>query len=159
MNLTSRFVAVIGLSLTVVSAFAADPDAATQKTPAYFSFISTTPVTRDPQEFVIELTDPQMIAKARNIISGNEKEEVHVMGVIKKGRADYNELWPFHLAPNTIGFFGNATEVCDANPAYVEEHLDQVGVGGFLPSSRWCPWASRLVREVKNGKFTSEVLP
>jgi hypothetical protein len=102
MKLTNRAVAVIGLSLTAVSAFAAEPGVSTQTKPAYFSFISTTPATRVPQEFVFELTDPQMIAKARNIVSGNEKEEIHVRGVIKKGRADYNELWPFHLAPNTV---------------------------------------------------------
>lgn len=159
MKLTNRIAAAIGLSLTVASAFAADPGTPNQAEPAYFSFISTAPATRLAQEFVFELTDPRMIEKARKIINGHEKSEVHVMGVIKKGRADYNELWPFYLVPNSIDFFSYATEVCDARPAYVEEHLEQVGVGGFLPNSRWCPWTSKLVREVKNGKFHSEVLP
>lgn len=150
MKFTNCVIALIGLSLTIATAFATDAGTSTQTKSAYFSFISTAPSTRLPQEFVFELKDQKMIAKARNIVSGNEKEDIHVRGIITKGRADYNESWPFHLVPNTISFFGNATEVCDATPNYVEEHLDQVGVGGFLPGSGWCPWSSRLVREVKN---------
>ncbi|WP_433227073.1 hypothetical protein [Microtetraspora malaysiensis] len=37
--------------------------------------------------------------------------------------------------------------VCDATIPYVEDHLDEAG-GAFLPGLVWCPWSSRLVREV-----------
>ncbi len=36
------------------------------------------------EEFVFELTDPDKVAHARRILSGEEKEQVHVMGKIRK---------------------------------------------------------------------------
>jgi hypothetical protein len=99
-------------------------------------------------EFVFELTDEDRIAHARRILSGEEKERVHVMGRLKKNPKPYNPKYSFHLDPDTIHFFEVAIEVCDASPIYVEDHLDEAG-GAFLPGLHWCPWASRLVREVK----------
>jgi hypothetical protein len=46
-----------------------------------------------------------------------------------------------------VRFFEVAIEVCDATMPYVEDHLDEVG-GAFLPGGYWCPWTSRLTREV-----------
>jgi hypothetical protein len=43
-----------------------------------------------------------------------------------------------------------AIEVCDANMMYVEDHLDEAG-GAFLPGNHWCPWDSRVTREVTFG--------
>ncbi|WP_250291301.1 BP74-related protein [Frankia sp. CiP1_Cm_nod1] len=109
---------------------------------AYFAF------TESPgQEFVFELTDPEKITHARNIISGTEKEKVHVVGRIRKQPKPYNPKYSFHLDPDTIWFFDMAIEVCDANMDYVEEHLDEAG-GAFLPGAHWCPWDSRVTREV-----------
>lgn len=99
-------------------------------------------------EFIIELTDTNTIAHARKILSGEEKNEVHVHGRIIKQRRDYNPRFSFHLDPTTVRFFSMAIEVCDANMVYVEDHLDEAG-GAFLPGNHWCPWDSRLSREVK----------
>ncbi|MFY0563521.1 calmodulin [Archangium lansingense] len=99
------------------------------------------------QEFIIELTDDATIQKARDILSGKEKNEVHVHGRIIKRQQPYNPRFSFHLDPTTIRFFSMAIEVCDASMTYVEEHLDEAG-GAFLPGGHWCPWDSRLVREV-----------
>jgi hypothetical protein len=101
----------------------------------------------DRARFVFLTTDPVRIEHARRILSGEETEAVHVSGVIVKSPAPYNSRWRFHLDPETISFFAVAMEVCDATITYVAEHLDEVG-GSFLPSSRWCPWTSRLIREV-----------
>ncbi|KLL09737.1 MULTISPECIES: hypothetical protein [Protofrankia] len=109
---------------------------------AYFAF------TEQPgQEFIFELTDPEKIAHARNIISGVEKQRVHVIGRIRKQGKPYNPKYSFHLDPDSISFFDLAIEVCDANMDYVEEHLDEAG-GAFLPGGHWCPWDSRVTREV-----------
>jgi hypothetical protein len=100
------------------------------------------------QEFIFELTDPTMIDKALKIVSGEEKDEVHVHGRIVKRQKPYNPNWSYHLDPNTIRFFTVAIEVCDANMQYVEDHLDEA-CGAFLPGCHWCPWDSRVTREIE----------
>ena len=55
----------------------------------------------------------------------------------------------YHLDPSTINFFQMAIEICDANMRYVEDHLDEA-CGAFLPGCYWCPWDSRITREVKS---------
>jgi uncharacterized protein (TIGR03437 family) len=96
--------------------------------------------------FVIKLTDPVKIQKARDILSGMEKD-LGVSGVIVKEPACYNTPWSYHLDPQSIEFFEAAIEVCDGTMGYIEGHLEEVG-GALLPGNRWCPWASRLVREI-----------
>jgi hypothetical protein len=111
---------------------------------AYFAFQDHT-----GQEFILKLTSDQRIAEARRILSGEETESVHVMGRILKRRASWNPGWDFHIDPNTVTFFTVAIEVCDADTSYVEDHLDEA-CGAFLPGCIWCPWSSKLTREVAN---------
>ncbi|WP_437927813.1 hypothetical protein WMF37_00830 [Sorangium sp. So ce291] len=110
---------------------------------ARFAFID-----HSGKEFIFEITDDAKIAAARNILSGKEQAQVHVMGRIVKRSASYNPGWSFHLDPTTITFFTMAIEVCDASAIYVEDHLDEA-CGAFLPGCHWCPWSSRLTREVQ----------
>ncbi|MGW6421758.1 BP74-related protein [Nocardia sp. NPDC055053] len=112
--------------------------------PAYFTF---TQPSSPGSEFVIELTDDKLIRHARRIVSGEETQEVHAHGRLVKRTAPYNPKWSFHLDPSTIRFFDMAIEVCDSDMNYVEEHLDEAG-GAFLPGGHWCPWSSKLHREV-----------
>ena len=113
---------------------------------AYFRFTDTNGQPR----FVIELNDDAKIAHARKILSGEEKNRIHVHGRILKRPVPYNPGWSFHLDPITIDFFEVAIEVCDASMQYVEDHLDEA-CGAFLPGCHWCPWSSRLVDEVRPG--------
>ncbi|MFC8047696.1 calmodulin [Nocardia sp. NPDC057353] len=99
------------------------------------------------KEFIIRLNNDQRIEEARRILAGEETMSVHVMGRIRKQRVDYNPQWDFHLDPDTITFFTMAIEVCDASITYVEDHLDEA-CGAFLPGCFWCPWSSKLTREV-----------
>ncbi len=112
--------------------------------PAYFAFNG---FQDGSPEFVFELTDESKIAHARRILSGEETSEVHVMGRLVKRAKPYNPKYSFHLDPGTVHFFEVAIEVCDASPIYVEDHLDEAG-GAFLPGLHWCPWNSKLTREV-----------
>lgn len=114
---------------------------------AFFAF-KCEPTT---QEFVFKLTDDAKIGKARKILSGEEKDQIHVTGRIVKRPASYNPGWSYHLEPDTVSFFEMAIEVCDAGPQYVEDHLDEA-CGAFLPGCHWCPWSSRLTREVNGAK-------
>ena len=97
-------------------------------------------------EFVIKLKDPARIAQARRILAG-EEPPLHVLGRIVRGRVRYNRPWHFRLAPSSIEFFELAIEVCDAGIGYVEEHRRAIGTD-FLPGRQWCPWGSRLLREI-----------
>jgi uncharacterized protein (TIGR03437 family) len=98
-------------------------------------------------KFVIKLTDPAKIQHARDILSGKEKERIRVQGRIVKQAAAWNPPWSFHYDPQSIEFFAAAVEVCDSSVAYVESFLDEAG-GAYLPGNIWCPWASRLLKEI-----------
>ena len=110
---------------------------------AYFVFS----VLPRPETFIVKLTDPAKIKKARDILNGVEKDDTAVGGIIVKSPACYNQPWSFHLDPESIGFFGVAAEVCDASIVSVEDFLDKAG-GAFLPGNVWCPWSSRILREI-----------
>ncbi|TYC09558.1 calmodulin-binding protein [Actinomadura syzygii] len=109
---------------------------------AYFVFTDTT-----REEAVLKLTDPAKIQHARDLVNGETTDRPHVIGRILKRQAPYNPRWSYHYNPDTVDFFDAAIEVCDATIPYVEEHLDEAG-GAFLPGLVWCPWTSRLIREV-----------
>ncbi|CEP15501.1 hypothetical protein [Parasitella parasitica] len=109
-------------------------------------------------EFVVQLNDDNKIAEARRILNGEETNSVHVMGRIKKSRVPYNPHYDFHYDPNTVSFFLQAIEVCDASFDYVEDHLDEA-CGAFLPGCFHCPWSSTLTREIKQGVASSSCNP
>ncbi|KAI8642100.1 hypothetical protein BD408DRAFT_417079 [Parasitella parasitica] len=120
---------------------------------AYFAF-----KTYESQEFVFQLTDDAKIAEARRILSGEETNSVHVMGRIIKRPAPYNPRFDFYLDPATVTFFLHAIEVCDASLSYVNDHLDEA-CGAFLPGCFYCPWTSRLTREIKADVASSSCNP
>lgn len=101
----------------------------------------------DKETFTFKLTDPVRIQEARDILSGKERKKTHVTGLIIKRAVSYNRPWSYYLMPGSISFFELSIEVCDASISYVEKHLAEVG-GSFLPGGRWCPWGSRLLKEV-----------
>jgi len=110
---------------------------------AYFEFKGSDETDR----FVIKLLEQEKIEHARNLLAGSTRERPSVMGIIVKQKENYNPGWSYHLKPESISFFDTATEVCDANMRYVEEHLDEVG-DALLPGNRWCPWSSQLTKEL-----------
>lgn len=120
----------------------ASPTKASAET-AYF--VLEIPPRKD--QFVIQLTDAAKIQKARDILSGKDRATPHVSGKIVKQSACYNPPWSFHFDPQSIEFFASAIEVCDASMAYTESYLSEAG-GHFLPGNHWCPWGSRLVKEI-----------
>jgi hypothetical protein len=105
-------------------------------------------ITTQPHErgFVVGISDPATIAQARKLI--HEGQSRIVTGIIATNQAPYNVPWGFHYLPNTVRLADMTTEVCDATATYVQAHLKDVGKD-FLPDNRWCPWHTRLVREVR----------
>ncbi|MEY9895732.1 hypothetical protein ABIA31_009422 [Catenulispora sp. MAP5-51] len=110
--------------------------------PAYFE---VTDITRET--YIVKLVEPAEIEHARELVAGETTDRPHLIGRIVKRTAPYSPRWSYHLQPESVHFFDNAIEVCDATIPYVEEHLDEAG-GAFLPGLVWCDWSSRLVREV-----------
>jgi hypothetical protein len=113
---------------------------------AFFIFAQSTP-DKKLALFVFKLDRQERISEARSIILDPNKPNRHVQGTISASQMAYNPSWSFHLIPESIRFFENQVEVCDANVTYVERHLGEVG-GSFLPRSKWCPWSSQLLAEV-----------
>lgn len=134
------FLALVASSMMFLSS----PAVAATDTEAYFAF-QTTPY----DSFTVKLTDPAKIQEAKDILSGKQNDKIHIMGRINKSKAPYNSNWDYQLDPSTIQFFSFAIEVCDASTQYVEDHLDEAG-GAFLPGGYWCPWNSRLIKEVSS---------
>ncbi|MET9427493.1 MULTISPECIES: calmodulin-binding protein [unclassified Streptomyces] len=144
----AALVSVLMLALTLAqpahgAGAGTGPSRAAAAETAYFEF--DYPPMRE--RFVFQLTDAAKIQEARDILSGKEKEKIHVMGRVIKRSVPYNPGWSFHLDPGSVQFFEVAIEVCDSSIQYVEDHLDEAG-GAFLPGGWWCPWGSRLLREV-----------
>ncbi|HEY4708522.1 MAG TPA: hypothetical protein VII64_13770 [Thermodesulfobacteriota bacterium] len=133
-------------ALIALSALCLSPAASAEGPGAYFAVASQT----DNESFVIMLTDPARIREARAIISGMQADRTHVSGRIIKERADYNGPWGFHLAPDSITFFQNNNESCDAAIKDVEGRLGEAG-GAFLPGNKWCPWDSKVIKEIIMG--------
>jgi hypothetical protein len=66
------------------------------------------------EKFVVEMTDPEDIAHARDLLDGKTHDLPHLIGRISKTTKPYNSAWGFHLQPRSIAFFDVAIEVCDA---------------------------------------------
>ncbi|MGW2157575.1 BP74-related protein [Nonomuraea sp. NPDC001699] len=140
MNRTLRKVVTTLTAITALGVAAPAPAQAANA--AYFEM---TDITRE--RFIIRLTDPAKIQHARDLVNGETTDRPHVIGRILKRQALYNPRWSYHYNPETVDFFDQAFEVCDATIPYVEDNLDEAGAA-FLPGLVWCPWTSRLVREV-----------
>ncbi|GAA4327005.1 calmodulin [Actinomadura luteofluorescens] len=80
-------------------------------------------------------------------VNGKTTDRPHEVTRILKRTADYNPRWSYHADPDTIEFFNEGIEVCDATIPYAEDHIDEAG-GAFLPGLVWCDWNSRLIREI-----------
>lgn len=143
-----RAMSVVALGLCFATAAAQSPLAPPEPTSsALFVFAQTDPKGVE-HFFVFKLENPARIQEARAILAKPSTLKRHVQGTVSQKPAPYNPQWSFHLVPSSIGFFEMQIEVCDANVTYVQDHLDEVG-GSFLPKSFWCPWSSRLIREIR----------
>lgn len=136
----------IGLAILLAALFPMLRNQPARAAQAEAYFVVDIPPRKDV--FVIKLTDPVKIQHARDVLNNPQTNRRQVIGKIIKQPAEYNRPWSFHLDPQTIDFFDSAIEVCDGSVAYVETHLEEAG-GAFLPGNTWCPWASRLLREIK----------
>jgi len=132
------------VGLMAISILCLNSVVSAENSDAYFVFGSQA----NNETFVIKLTDPVRIKEARSIIRGMQADRTHVSGRVVKEPADYNRPWSFHLAPDSISFFQNNNETCNAGIRDVEDRLQEAG-GNFLPGNKWCPWDSKVIKEMK----------
>lgn len=104
--------------------------------------------TNTKEKFVIKLVSPERIEEARRLTSVPPDVAPHISGIIVKGQESYNPQWRFHLEPGSIEFVSQSMELCDATIRFVDDHLDEAA-SLFPPGARWCPWRSRVLREVR----------
>jgi hypothetical protein len=98
------------------------------------------------QHYVARIIHAASIAQAREELNKTDSFMI-ISGIIEKTPVGWNPGWSYHLVPNTV-FFGDVfTEVCDANAVYVEENVEAAG-GSFLPRLQWCPWNTRVLKEL-----------
>lgn len=98
------------------------------------------------EHFVARTSDPVVIENAREQLSQPEdKRNLFISGKIARGR-EQNTRWNWHFVPDKWDLVETSIEVCDGRPSFVEQNLDywvdEVG--------RFCPWSSRVLKEVEN---------
>jgi hypothetical protein len=94
------------------------------------------------QHFKVWVTNPQAIEQLLALRDSRSQAKIPNGKILRgSGEANYNAPWNWHLDPQDIEMAEMTTEVCDAEPDYVEaniaEFVDVVG--------RYCPWSANLV--------------
>ncbi len=94
--------------------------------------------------FVLKLVEIPKIDHARAIVGVGQVLETHISGqVAELSPVSWNPGWDFHIVPETVGFWENAIEVCDASICWVQMFGPPIDGG-------WCPWWSELLYELHN---------
>ncbi len=92
------------------------------------------------QTNVLSLIDEQLALSP-------EQRKMHINGPIQRlpeECAAVNENWSWVHKPNEWTLADASIELCDGNPQYVEENLDE-----YIRIGRYCPWGSRVLREIE----------
>jgi hypothetical protein len=89
--------------------------------------------------FVILAREQRVIHALRADLAKPRRERRIVSGIVRPRRG-YNRPWSYTMGSRSIIVAEVFVEVCDASPAYVENHReDWLG-------KRWCPWSSYVKR-------------
>ena len=91
------------------------------------------------EEYKIQITDPDKITIARNLLAGNEDPKIP-NGIVVRGDAGVNEGYSWHIDPDSLEFADMTTEVCDGLPSDIEN--------GIITSEYYCPWAAEVIAVV-----------
>ena len=94
---------------------------------------------------LVAITDkPEIIEKARaELAKAPGQRRLHINGQIARGDGGHNTGWRWHFAPHDWDLAEISIELCDGQPSFVDEHLDE----WLRDVGRYCPWSSRLVKE------------
>ena len=91
------------------------------------------------ERFTMLVTDQQAIQDALDNING--LNNMHPIGVLDFGDGGFNQPWGWHYKPETVAMTAFSTEVCDAEPHFVQENL-----GYWVNTVKYyCPWAAKII--------------
>lgn len=99
--------------------------------------------------FVVRISDPAVVALAREIVAGRQPQRV-ILGELRPGEGGFNHdptagrIWSWHLDPATVRLVDAVIELCDGLPSYVEEDLAY----WLSTVGKYCPWLGELEREI-----------
>jgi len=95
-------------------------------------------------DFIAITSNNAVIQKAREQLQLEYSERnLHIHGAIDRGNDGYNLSWSWHFKRSEWDLVQISAEVCDGNPNYVEEHLeDYLSIG-------YCPWGAVVIEEIK----------
>jgi sterol desaturase/sphingolipid hydroxylase (fatty acid hydroxylase superfamily) len=88
------------------------------------------------ETFVLRATDPETIRLAQESFNG--RHTPFPIGPLRRGDGGFNAPWSWHFDPDRVRMAEIAIEVCDGQPSYVEQHVEDF-LGGY------CPWSGRVV--------------
>lgn len=141
--------AVLGLSFVVLlSACKKDDDEGagncTVEIPAGTRFFE---FQHDDEDSYYAWTNKQEVinqVEAQLSLPFNERNQ-HINGKIARieGDCQLNNDWSWYFTADDWVMADLSIELCDGNPNYVEENLDEyIRIGGY------CPWGAKVLREV-----------
>lgn len=90
--------------------------------------------------------DTAVIARVQAQLALAEEDRTqHINGRIAELPAgcELNMDWSWYFPPNEWDMADISIELCDGNPQYVEDHLED-----YLHINQYCPWGSYVLREV-----------
>lgn len=96
--------------------------------------------------FRLWTTEPQTMWDLQQLQRGESMANIPNGRILRgPGKALHNAPYSWHLDPKDVSMAGVTIEVCDAEPSYVEENVDE-----FVDNvGRYCAWDAELV-ELRN---------
>jgi len=91
------------------------------------------------ERFTMLVVDQQAIKDALDNMNG--LNTMHPIGVIDFGDGGFNKPWGWHYKPETVTMTDFSTEVCDAEPHFVQENLDY----WVNTVKYYCPWSAKII--------------
>ena len=91
------------------------------------------------ERFTMLVVNPEAIKNALDNM--NSLNNMHPIGVIDFGNGGFNAPWGWHYKPETVEMTDISTEVCDAEPHFVQENLDY----WVNTVKYYCPWSAKII--------------
>jgi len=91
------------------------------------------------ERFTMLVLDQQAIQDALGNMDG--LNNMHPIGVIDLGDGGFNAPWGWHYKPETVAMTDFSTEVCDAEPHFVQENLNY----WVTTVKYYCPWGAKVI--------------
>jgi len=128
-----QFILIIGLIIVALVAGGSYIYLADQSRGMYFV------VDVQGERFTMLVVDEQAINDA--LANMNGMNNMHPIGVIDFGDGGFNQPWDWHYKPETVTMTDISTEVCDAEPHFVQENLDY----WVNTVKYYCPWGAKII--------------